>query len=310
MLSSGVVVPARQDCVHDGAGAVRGGDQGVVRDRVRGADACPGRRVKLDTPRPHLAVGLDDAALLEVDVQLDISAARTRQAARHVGHGAEHVAPARKQQPAAIETQRSAESPRVAQVAHQTQRDARRAAQPLRQKDQPVGAPLGSITTQRGAPDLQGEGICRAAGIRQAQRSALDIDATAAPALQNPRALEVRGAVIGARQVRGARADALEINVGRDERDAACFELTAAQRAPGIEADDELRRSEQHAGASGLTQLDTAEDGFGAVPTPAQAELVEAYVEAGVGADQVFERGAMLRHTGNRQLIRQQHRGK
>src|SRR6185369_15743757 len=85
----------------------------------------------------------------------------------------------------------------------------------------------------------------------------------------------------------------LEIDVGSDQRDATGNEPACTHRLPGVDADDELRGAQQDVRTAGFAQLYAAEDGFGAIPAQAEGELVEADVEACLGAHEALERGSL-----------------
>ncbi len=97
--------------------------------------------------------------------------------------------------------------------------------------------------------------------------------------------------------------ETFEIDIRRDQRDAPRGELPGLHRAPRVEADDELRRAQKHVRPAGLTELHAAEHRFGAVPAPAQTELVETQVEPRLGAYEPLQRGPVFGHPRKRQLV-------
>ena len=97
-----------------------------------------------------------------------------------------------------------------------------------------------------------------------------------------------------------------QIDIGSFESNAAGLEVSAAQRAPGVESDDQPGRTQQRTARVGLTELDLLEERFRAVPAPAHREAGEAYLESGLPADQLLERRAVLRHACRGGLVRDQ----
>jgi hypothetical protein len=96
----------------------------------------------------------------------------------------------------------------------------------------------------------------------------------------------------------GSRRAAGEVDFRGDQLNATGFGMAAAQRAPGVETNDELGSAKQRLGGTGFVELDVAENCFGAIPTPSQAELSETNVETCLSADEALERSAMLWHSG------------
>ncbi len=175
-----------------------------------------------------------------------------------------------------------------------------RPSEAVRQEHEREDVPLVTGAAHRGTPDLQQEGRGRSIGRWQPQRAAFDVNAAIAPALEKFCAVRV-----GCFRwlPAGLCAEALEVDVRRDQRDASGFELSAAHRAPGIESDRQLRRAQQDVGMSRLSQFHAAKNSFRAVPAPTQSKLAEAHVQSGLRLHQPLERGAMLGNPRERQLI-------
>jgi hypothetical protein len=95
----------------------------------------------------------------------------------------------------------------------------------------------------------------------------------------------------------------LQIDVRRHERDATGSKLARANGLPRIEANDELRCTQENVRATRLAKLDATEHGFGSVPAPTQPQLVEAHVEPGLGAHEAFEGSPVFGYARERKLV-------
>ncbi len=104
----------------------------------------------------------------------------------------------------------------------------------------------------------------------------------------------------------GPRGAAGEIDLRGDQLYAPGFGVAAAEGAPGVETNNQFRGAEQRFRGTRFVELNVAEHRFGAIPTPSQAQFGEAHVEARLSADEALERSAVLRHSGERQLVREQ----
>ena len=100
--------------------------------------------------------------------------------------------------------------------------------------------------TQRSPANLQGQRIWRAAWIGHPQGAALEVDATALPALEDLQSLGP--ALRPGRSVRRTPGEAgsSKINIGRNERDPTSLELPGADALPDIKTNYQLRCPEQH----------------------------------------------------------------
>jgi hypothetical protein len=85
------------------------------------------------------------------------------------------------------------------------------------------------------------------------------------------------------------------------ERDASGLEAAAARHAPQVERDGQARCAQPRA-AAWLPQHHRIKHGLRPVPAPAQPEIAEADLEPRLVADQLLERGTVLRCTRRRQL--------
>jgi hypothetical protein len=95
----------------------------------------------------------------------------------------------------------------------------------------------------------------------------------------------------------------LQIDVWRHEGDAPGRELARANGLPCIEANDELGCAQKNVRAAGLAKLDATEHCLGSVPAPTQSELVEAHVEARLGAYEAFEGSPVFGYARERKLV-------
>jgi hypothetical protein len=134
---------------------------------------------------------------------------------------------------------------------------------------------------------LHAQRISTAGGVGQTHRPTLNVDPTSTPALQYRNAPE-RGRLNSRRNTVRPRnyaccidnsyavasgtasksSAAREINLRRNQFDAPCLRMAAPQSAPGVEADNELRRAQQRFGVSWLVELNVSKYRLGAIPTP------------------------------------------
>ena len=264
------------------------------------------RRSPLERLRQHRAIGAEDASLRELGVQLEVAPARLRQVALQ-GRIFDERPPAGEFEHAAFETEGAGQAGRSCRIARHLQREVRAGTETCRQQHQRVRSPRRSQAPQLCVPDAQGEGG-RCPGAGPAQRATLDVDPSVPPARQQPCAGARHRLVPGAAGTRAGQTCAgPEIDVGIHQRDAPGLQPAAAHHAPGVQTHDELRRTQQRPAAAGLAERDTVKHGFRTVPAPAHGKLAEAHVESGLLADQLLERGAVLRHARGGQLPGDQH---
>src|SRR5580700_7829878 len=114
------------------------------------------RSRKLEASRGDFAVRLADPPARKVDIQREITASRPRQIAIRTRYGGEQLTPAGKHQPPPLKAHRSTQPCGSLQVTVETQHQARRASQPLGQKDEAVATPRAQLRpTQRRPSNLQ-----------------------------------------------------------------------------------------------------------------------------------------------------------
>ena len=264
------------------------------------------RRPPLERLRQHRAVGDEEASLREFGVQLEVAPAGLRQVALPGRIFAERP-PAGELEHAAFETEGAARAGRPCGIAGHGQGEVRAGTETCGQQHQRVRSPRRSPVPQLCVRDAEREGERRPAE-GPAQRATLDVDASVPPARQQPCAGARQRLVPGDAGTRAGQTCAgPEIDVGVHQRDAPGLEPAAAHHAPGVQSDDELRRTQQRPGPAGLAERDTVKHGFRTVPAPAHGKLAEAHVESGLLADQLLERGAVLRHARGGQLPGDQH---
>src|SRR3569833_3445286 len=83
--------------------------------------------------------------------------------------------------------------------------------------------------------------------------------------------------------------------------------MTIAQCVFGVVFFVVFGSAQERLRGAGFVELDMAEERFGAVQAPPQAKHSEPDVETRLTANEPLERSAVLRHSGQRQLVREEH---